>query len=123
MVDKPNCSKRVMPTEEAIRKFWVDELWRKKGFDSKDEFLERGTCFACGMDGNERAHIKARSAGGSDDVSNIHILCGVCHKDSEYLDGGRYLSWVLSRTPLDMIMSASAKRGINLSQFLGASNG
>lgn len=60
---------------------------------------------------------------GVDDASNIHILCGVCHKDSEYLDGGRYLAWLISRTPLDMIMSASAKRGINLSQFLGSANG
>ena len=123
MADKPNSSKRAMPTEKAIRGFWADELWQKKGFDSKEEFLETGTCFACGMDGSEKAHIKARSVGGVDDVSNIHILCGVCHKDSEYLDGGRYLAWLISRTPLDMIMSASAKRGINLSQFLGPTNG
>ena len=61
-----NTTPRKMPSELAIRAHWAKRLWAIKGFDSEAEFLERGTCFACGMDGSERAHIVARSVGGSD---------------------------------------------------------
>lgn len=111
---------RRMPTEITIRTHWAGRLWRAKGYDSEAEFMERGTCFACGLDGNERAHILARSAGGGDTPENIHILCGVCHKDSEYMDGGRYLAWVLERSPMDRLMSEAARSGFNLSAMMQA---
>jgi hypothetical protein len=75
--------------------------------------MERGTCFACGMDGAERAHILARAVGGGDEVENLHILCGVCHKDSEYLDGGRYMGWLMQRSPVDRFMSGAMRCGFN----------
>lgn len=113
---------RRMPTELAIRRHWCDRLWQAKGFDSPDEFMERGVCFACGMEGNERAHIIARSAGGSDDVENLHILCSQCHKDSEYLDGDKYMRWMLQRSFMDMATSALAKRGFNVWNHLMTPN-
>ena len=112
--DKP----RKMPTEIAIRRHWAASLWALKGFDSASEFMERGTCFACGMDGNERAHIVARAAGGADDVENLHILCGVCHKDSERLEGVRYMAWLAERTTVDRLMSEAMRCGFNPAGFM-----
>ena len=108
-----NTTPRKMPSELAIRAHWAKRLWAIKGFDSEAEFLERGTCFACGMDGSERAHIVARSVGGSDGCENLHILCGVCHKDSEYLDGERYMAWLVQRSPVDRLMSGAIRCGFN----------
>lgn len=108
-----NTTKRKMPTELAIRAHWANRLWRAKGYDSAAEFMERGTCFACGLDGNERAHIVARAAGGGDEPENLHVLCGVCHKDSEYLEGGRYMGWLMQRSPVDRLMSEAMRCGFN----------
>lgn len=107
-----------MPTELAIRAHWADRLWLAKGYDSKAEFMERGTCFACGMDGSERAHILARAAGGDDTPENLHILCHRCHKDSEYLEGSAYMDWLMDRNALSMIMSAAARVGFNLAVLM-----
>ena len=109
-----NTTSRKMPSELAIRAHWAKRLWAIKGFDSEAEFLERGTCFACGMDGIiERAHIVARSVGGSDGCENLHILCRVCHKDSEYLDSERYMAWLVQRNPVDRFISGAMRRGFN----------
>ena len=113
-----NTTPRKMPTELAIRAHWADRLWLAKGYDSKAEFMERGTCFACGMSGNERAHILARAAGGDDTPENLHILCGVCHKDSEYLEGNAYMDWLMDRSALSMIMSGASRRGFNLAALV-----
>ena len=109
-----------MPTERVIRAQWVDRLWRAKGYDSAAEFMERGTCFACGLKGVERAHIVARAVGGGDEAENLHMLCGVCHKDSEYLDGGRYMAWLLQRSPVDRLMSEAMRYGFNPAPLLHA---
>jgi hypothetical protein len=116
-------STRRMPTELAARAHWVDALWERKGFDSPEEFLERGICFACGMTGRggslDRAHILARCNGGSDDPSNIHMLCRLCHKDSETLDGEAYWSWFWQRSWMDAAISAACRTGLNLhSEYL-----
>ena len=113
-----NPTPRKMPTELAIRAHWADRLWLAKGYDSKAEFMERGTCFACGMSGNERAHILARAAGGDDTPENLHILCGVCHKDSEYLEGSAYMDWLMDRSALSMIMSGASRCGFNLAALV-----
>lgn len=112
---------RKMPTENAIRKYWSESLWEIKGFDSADEFINKGTCFACGMDagGIERAHIKAKCEGGSDTVENLHMLCHVCHKDSEFLSGDQYADWFHSRSVMDMLISAACRRGFNASSLFG----
>jgi hypothetical protein len=106
-----------LPTELTIRRHWCDQLWNEKGFDSRAEFMERGNCFACGMNPGgslERAHIHARTNGGSDTADNLHMLCRTCHRDSEYLEGDDYWRWFWERTSTDMLMSSSARSGINL---------
>ena len=43
-----------------------------------------GCCFACGSCAGrslERAHIIAKSSGGTYDPSNFWLLCGPCHRD------------------------------------------
>lgn len=102
-----------MPSESAIRAHWAGRLWGPKGYDSSAEFLEPGTCFACGMDGSVRAHILARAAGGDDTPENLHILCDQCHKDSEYLDGDRYMAWLMRRNPLDRFIGSAMRAGFN----------
>lgn len=115
--------KRKMPTESSIREHWASRLWREKGYDSATEFMERETCFACGMDGNERAHIVAHVVGGSDEPENLHILCGVCHKDSEYLDGKRYMDWLMQRSPVDRFLSEAMRFGLNPSVLMQSNQG
>ena len=41
----------------------------------------------------DRAHIVARVYGGSDDVSNIHLLCRNCHIESELFNEEYYWKW------------------------------
>ena len=84
-----NITKRKMPTELAIRAHWADRLWRAKGYDSAAEFMERGTCFACGMDGAERAHILARAAGGDDRCRG-----GIGHLDGADLSADHDALWL-----------------------------
>ena len=112
-----NDNARKLPSEASIREYWRDKLWKQKGYDSPDEFMEMGLCFACGSDAGktpERAHIKARGEGGTDSPDNLHVLCHVCHKDSEGLSGERYFQWLKQRSFMDMITSASCRAGFNL---------
>jgi len=106
---------RKLPSEVAIREYWRDRLWREKGFDSPDEFMEPSVCFACGIADHdiEKAHIKARCEGGTDSPDNIHMLCPICHRDSEALTGGQYFKWLGERTFMDMAISASCRAGFN----------
>ena len=54
------------------------------------------TCFACGMDciTIDAAHILARVQGGENILDNIHLLCRVCHVESEMLTGKAYWYWL-----------------------------
>lgn len=52
-------------------------------------------CWACRTECPlERAHIVPKQQGGGDDNFNIHLLCWVCHKESETLMGGSYVAWL-----------------------------
>jgi len=52
------------------------------------------TCFACGDRDVQRCHIFPRSKGGDNTVENLHLLCGKCHVESEYLEGDFYWRWL-----------------------------
>lgn len=111
-----------LPGEGPIRAYWAStKVPELKGFDSAKEFMEPGICFACGFDARPlyRAHIQARSTGGPDDPSNLHMLCRACHEDSEYLEGERYWQWFFARTAFDGILARFARLGGNLSSTLG----
>lgn len=95
-----------LPSRDQIRSYWAPKL--------PEKIIGDDACFACGCPINKdsahavlhRAHILARLEGGSDDVDNLHVLCAVCHEDSEYLSGDRYWSWFNSRNQVDQMISA-----------------
>ena len=61
-------------------------------------------CMACGVSTTlERCHITARHKGGSDDPSNIHLLCRSCHSESESWQGDAYNAWFLARQNNDLM--------------------
>jgi hypothetical protein len=112
-----------MPSLSRIKSYWVDKLdLESKGFDSRFEFMECDNyCFACGMDYGcklERAHILALCDGGNNDVHNLHNLCSVCHKASEYINGLDYWAWFYRRNFFDAIVQSALTRGVNISDVL-----
>lgn len=69
-----------MQSHEKIAKFWK---------------MPKDVCWACRTECPlERAHIEPRQNGGVDDEHNIHLLCSVCHKESEPLFGYSYFRWL-----------------------------
>ena len=119
-----------MPTKKAIKKHWENWLVENGKFDSLEDLWERDYCFACGMindagvkeqdkenfKATERCHIKARVKGGADAVENIHLLCPICHKASEYMEGEEYFHWLKNRDGMHMILETVAK--LNPSAYL-----
>lgn len=117
---------RKMPTCDAIRRHWAEKLVEIGKFDSVQEVMEANYCFACGMivesvtqpaeedQGQvlERAHIKARCEGGTDDLDNLHLLCEICHKDSEFHEGTEYWDWLGKRTAVDVAISGCYRHKI-----------
>ncbi|THD81665.1 MAG: HNH endonuclease [Phenylobacterium sp.] len=92
----------------AIRSFWADCLWRKpwRKFDSPEECLEADYCFACGMLWDvptDRSHIVARVWGGQDELSNIHLLCPLCHEVSELHQGMSYWRWLRRQNQFETV--------------------
>ena len=114
---------RKLPTKKKIRQYWCERLWEGKGYDSPSEFLNDNLCFACGFDNPfdwslESAHILARVWGGDDTEENIHLLCHICHTDSENLSGEKYWDWFWKRNSIDMLFSCAAQNGFSMSSLL-----
>ena len=101
-------SRRRRFTRLAVRTFWADCLWRKpwRKFDSPHECLEADYCFACGMlwsVATDRSHIVARVWGGQDELSDIHLLCPLCHEMSEMYQGMSYWRWLRRQSQFEAI--------------------
>ena len=86
---------RKMPSRKNIFNFWKDKV--KSNCDDN-------TCFKCGLKPFveesvvvERCHIIPVCEGGSDELSNIHLLCNSCHKESEVYSGKKYDLWLQSK--------------------------
>lgn len=93
-----------MPTKKQIVIFWAEtlifyynkysmDIYYDSFYDNPDEVTN--TCFACGSwYGTQRAHIKAVTIGGSNELSNLHLLCPECHLESEHYDNeDDYFEW------------------------------
>jgi hypothetical protein len=105
---------RKMPTKKAIKDFWAEHLVKIGKFDSVEELAEADYCFACGMEEKtERCHIMPRFNQGSDDVSNLHLLCSDCHKSSEFLFGEMYETW-LAKTNVVTRLLGTENQGITI---------
>ena len=77
-----------MPPKNQIIGFWVDKIQKKKLSNNVNE------CFACkSIVGTQRCHIKAYIENGTNEVSNLHLLCKECHIESECIDGTEYWKW------------------------------
>ena len=78
---------------------WFDECQLKDNYAAN---LYATTCWACKLGrpihfSLYRAHILAICKGGSNDYTNIHLLCDECHRESEWLDGEPYWAWFYDR--------------------------
>ena len=102
---------RKVPSHSAIASHWgptLSEL-EKEPRHSWEESLSgtSGVCFACGMTAPlDRAHIVPRSAGGTDAVENLHLLCRPCHHLSEALPEAGYWGWFMEQDLLSRQMQA-----------------
>jgi hypothetical protein len=80
-----------MPTKAKIKAYWAERLVEMGKFDSIQELYEADYCFACGCftkaeyknHHTERAHIVPRRYDGPDTSDNLHLLCPLCHVQSE----------------------------------------
>jgi len=116
---KPRYQGKSLPAHSLIRQYWADHLHLGLlGFDSRGEFLDPGICFACGLyvetGEPERAHILAKSRGGSNAVTNLHLLCHCCHAASEGLSGRLYWEWLYGGNMVDRIFQFAAHGGARL---------
>lgn len=139
---KPHERRKGMPTANALREAWgKTSVWRFKGFDSQYEFMgcphydpdsrkhvKDSYCMACGWHSESiaRCHIVPLLQGGSNEWWNLHLLCDVCHSDSELLGDTehdvyqeRYWSWFFERTMIDALFSAGIRLGVSPSKFFG----
>jgi|DEB0MinimDraft_10_1074344.scaffolds.fasta_scaffold00223_18 hypothetical protein len=69
------------PDKEVIAKHWL---------------LPLNECWACGVEDPvelHRAHIFPLQSGGTNDCGNFHLLCYVCHYESEHLIEQAYEQW------------------------------
>ncbi|MBO9540449.1 HNH endonuclease [bacterium] len=107
-----NPSPRRMPSKDKIRQYWWKCLVELEKFICEDEVFEDDYCFACGFEAvTERSHILARCEGGSDEASNLHLLCSHCHKASELLSGERYWHWFEKRSIVDVAVQVYFSNG------------
>lgn len=111
-----------MPKWDAVFEFWASTSIAiiKHGFPKS---VTENRCFACGVPYPEgvkleRAHIQPLWTGGPNDASNLHLLCHVCHKDSEDLGRPdkpkgeeRYWAWFFSRNMRKRALSSRLRSG------------
>lgn len=69
----------------------------------------RYTCWSCGLRHGDRlkayrCHIRAKCEGGSCDAWNHHLLCGSCHRESEFMSGTIYWQWFHSRDRIERML-------------------
>lgn len=106
---------RRMPSVRAIREHWDQWLLDVGKQCALGEVIADANdgqqwCFACGFTGRlpalDRAHLVARCNGGTDDVSNIVLLCRECHRAFDAVDRTRDdgLDWIARRSVLDLVI-------------------
>lgn len=131
MVTKMETKGRKHFSHKQIRYYWAEKnIWKRKGYSSKEAFIkDKYTCFACGFNFYpcneknrpkitqqtistplERAHIKAISIGGIDEIKNIHLLCHHCHLESEAKEGVEYWKWFVKCNCIDRLMGVTVSR-------------
>jgi len=76
---------------KAIPKSVREDIWRR---DCGDSML--GRCFCCGNELHhsvfEAGHIIAHADGGSDDVSNLVVICSLCNRSMERVNMREFMA-------------------------------
>lgn len=114
--------KRKMPSKSAIYVHWYDILWDGRRMQNNKRKGDRryDTCWGCGFEvGTQRCHIIDRCAGGSDEVSNLVLLCVDCHRTQELVcqtDQGRkkFVEQIVDGAPFMPAKIAKYKNLIDL---------
>lgn len=103
-----------MPNRHAVRAYWAARLSRGlyRKFSSEAVALSRFVCFACSSDWGrlDRAHIHPLGLEGSNDAANLHLLCAICHVESEDLTGRAYWRWFFDRHVADIYSALEGRR-------------
>lgn len=90
-------TERLPLNQHMIRRYWAPILCRRPWykFDTVSECCEANYCFACGAEYPvlDAAHIVPIWSGGSNQPSNVPLLCPGCHAISECVGGLRYWRW------------------------------
>jgi hypothetical protein len=102
--------KRSMPNRKAIAEYWMHEggaiAMMGYGGESRgyydDDFMH-DECWACGLKypngfamSPDRCHVISRCDGGSDECSNLVLMCRNCHQQSEMLPSETFWDWIKS---------------------------
>ena len=92
-----------MSKRSALRKSGSTTQWRKL----REIVIKRdaGTCQSCGQPGKHVDHILPRRLGGTDELSNLQLLCVQCNLSK----GGRFFS--SARTPMTPLGSFTPRNG------------
>ena len=99
-----------IPSRDAIKKWWAEHesAFVLNKFDSIEEFVEEEYCWACGFTSDytlERCHVIPVLTGGTNEFSNLVLMCSTCHRASEYIDDIETLkNWMIARTFFDRQM-------------------
>tara|TARA_Y100000034_G_C6687557_1_gene302590 strand:+ start:47 stop:610 length:564 start_codon:yes stop_codon:yes gene_type:complete len=96
---------RKMPIKNVIKKYWDKDSNGECRIRFIGDFgwkeLPTNACWRCGEYGYvEKSHIWSRCYSMDDSPSNLHLLCGVCHDESEFFYGFEpglfYYEWFYS---------------------------
>lgn len=93
-----NSHRKNTPRKDKIRQYWI-ENGLKRGLDASryDNACEKDICVCCGLKSSklQKAHIIPNSRGGNEDVSNLILLCGRCHRESpDIADENILIEWM-----------------------------
>ena len=87
-----------MRDPKFIIKYWNENpLSKHLNYTESKQTQGKNPCMACGSYGSDRAHILALCLDGSNNESNVHMLCRECHTESEELDGYVYWLWLVCK--------------------------
>jgi 5-methylcytosine-specific restriction protein A len=92
-----------MAKQSALRGSGSTTQWRKL----REIVIQRdaGTCQACGQPGKHVDHVVPRRLGGTDELSNLQLLCVQCNLSK----GGRFFS--KPRTPMTPLVPFIPENG------------
>jgi hypothetical protein len=112
--DRYRKSRSDMPNTRHIYNYWKKRLREKYNRDIYTDF----TCFACLREGYvQRCHIKPLHLKGSNNASNLHLLCPNCHVESEGYLGEIYWTWFENKDITILPIYRSLENGILIAKI------